>query len=151
MSLRPQATGLSRLDAYDHLCAYTLTHGDPAFIHQHVVDAFAVQHADAHTKPIALTFGLVGLYLKIEKRFSGRQVQRAHMTMAQRKRTWPSWTLPRDRGAITAQIVLEAAAGPARDAGIDAWYVSVWDVFRANHAAVRALVAEYGIVTAADR
>ena len=33
-------------DAYNELCCYTLTHGDPAFIHQHVVDAFAVQTAD---------------------------------------------------------------------------------------------------------
>lgn len=46
--------------AYDELQAYTLAHGDPAFIHQHVVDAWAAQHADEETKPIALTFALVG-------------------------------------------------------------------------------------------
>jgi uncharacterized protein DUF5946 len=135
--------------AYHELCAYTLTHGDPAFIHQHVVDAFAVQHADAQTKPIALTFGLAGLYLKVERQFSGRQVQRAHMTMARRKRAWPSFTLPRDRGAVTARSVLDSPAGPARDAAIDAWCASVWDAFRANHAAIAALVAEYGIGAAA--
>jgi hypothetical protein len=132
-------------DAYHELCAYTLAHGDPAFIHQHVVDAFAVQGADERTKPIALTFGLVGLYLKVERQFSGRQVQRAHMTMARRKRTWPSWTLPRNRGAISAQTVLDAPAGPTRDVAIDAWCASVWDAFRTNRAAVAALVAEYGI------
>jgi len=131
--------------AYDELCAYTLTLADAHFIHQHVVDAFAVQCADEHTKPIAVAFGLIGLYLKVERRFSGRQVQRAHMTMARRKRTWPSFTLPRDRGAITARTVLAAPAGRAREGAIDAWCVSVWDAFRANHAAVAALVAEYGI------
>jgi Family of unknown function (DUF5946) len=138
-------------DAYDELCAYTLTHADLRFIHQHVVDAFAVQTADERTKPIALTFGLVGLYLKVERHFSGRQVQRAHMTMAQRKRTWPTFTLPRDRGAITARNVLGAPAGPARDAAIDAWCASVWDAFRATHAAIAALVAEYGIAAATSR
>ena len=143
-----RTTVISDRDAYLELCAYTLTLADPRFTHQHVVDAFAVQHADAHTKPIALTFGLVGLHLKIEKRFSGRQVQRAHMAMAQRKRTWPSWTLPRDRGAITAPTVLSAPAGPARDTAIDAWCASVWDAFRANHAAAAALVSEYGFATA---
>jgi hypothetical protein len=54
------------LDAYHELCGYTLTHGDAAFIHQHVVDAFAAQHADAHSKPIGITFALAGLYLHLE-------------------------------------------------------------------------------------
>jgi hypothetical protein len=31
----------SALDVYDELSAYTLRHSDPAFIHQHVVDALA--------------------------------------------------------------------------------------------------------------
>lgn len=33
----------SEPDAYNQLRCYTLVHGDPAFIHQHVVDAFAAQ------------------------------------------------------------------------------------------------------------
>lgn len=40
--------------AYHELQAYSITHGDPAFIHQHVVDAWTLQHADEHTKPIAI-------------------------------------------------------------------------------------------------
>jgi hypothetical protein len=47
-------------DAYDELQCYTLAHADPSFIHQHLVDAFTVQHADERTKPIALTFAPVG-------------------------------------------------------------------------------------------
>ena len=54
-------------DAYDRLQCYTLAHGDPAFLHQHIVDAWAAQHADDRTKPIGLTFALVGLYLHLEK------------------------------------------------------------------------------------
>jgi hypothetical protein len=137
---------ISDRDAYDELCAYTLTHGDPAFIHQHVVDAFAVQCADERTKPIALTFGLVGLYLKVERQFSGRQVQRVHMTMARQKHTWPAFALPPDRGSITARAVIAAPAGPQRDAAIDAWCRSVWDAFQANRATVIALLERHGIV-----
>jgi hypothetical protein len=67
------------------------------------------------------------------------------MTLARRKHTWPSWTLPRNRGAISAEAVVDAPAGPTRDAAVDAWCASVWDAFRTNGAAVAAFVAEYGI------
>ena len=35
--------------AYHELCCYTLSHGHPSFIHQHVVDAFAAQDAPEPT------------------------------------------------------------------------------------------------------
>ena len=85
----------SSQDAYNELCGYTLTHFGPAFIHQHVVDAFAAQNADERTKPITLTFALVGLYLHVEKNYSGKQVQKVHMQLAKRKREWPPVALPR--------------------------------------------------------
>jgi hypothetical protein len=69
------------LDAFHTLAFYTLAHPDPAFIHQHAVDAFAAQSADEETRPITLVFALVGLYLLMEKGYSGREVQRAHMRM----------------------------------------------------------------------
>jgi hypothetical protein len=50
---------------------YVYTMGRPGFILQHVVDAFAVQSANTETKPIAVMFGLVGLYLHVERQFSG--------------------------------------------------------------------------------
>ena len=115
--------------AYDELCGYTLARGDPSFIHQHVVDAFAVQQADEHTKPIKITFGLVGLYLRVEKQWPGRRVQQAHMALARQKHAWPTFVLPRDRGALTPQTVMAAPAGPERDAAIDAWCASVWNAF----------------------
>ena len=62
-------------DAYNELCYYTLPLGDPAFIHQHVVDAFAVQTAGGNDKPIKVVFALVGLFLYVEKQFSGRQAR----------------------------------------------------------------------------
>jgi hypothetical protein len=36
----------SEQDLYNELAFYTLALGDPAFIHQNIVDAFAAQHAD---------------------------------------------------------------------------------------------------------
>jgi len=122
--------------AYDELCCYTLGHPDPAFIHQHVVDAFAGQQGDEHKKPITLTFGLVGLYLKIEKHFSGKQVQRAHMDLARQKRARPGFTLPPQRGSITAPDVMNVPAGPDRDKNIDAWCAAVWEAFKDTHKTV---------------
>ena len=65
----PRHLSSSEGDAYDELSAYTLMRGDATFMHQHVVDAFAVQYSDEQTKPIKLTFGLVGLYLKSKSSF----------------------------------------------------------------------------------
>lgn len=136
----------SELDAYHELSAYTLGHGGLSFIHQHVVDAWAAQHADEGTKPIGLTFALVGLYLHLEKGFSGRQVQRAHMQMGREKRQWPGFILPAQRGAVTAIDVIAAPEGPERDKAIDEWCRSVWEAFFANRPAVDALLREYGLV-----
>lgn len=131
--------------AYDELQCYTLERGDATFIHQHVVDAWAAQQADEHSKPIGVTFALVGLYLHLERGFSGRQVQQAHMTLARRPRGWPSFFLPHDRGSITASQVVAAPAGAERDAAIDAWCASVWAAFHDSHQAVAELLQRHGI------
>ncbi len=111
-----------------------------------MVDAFAAQQADAQTKPITITFALVGLYLFVEKRWSGRQVQRAHMQLAQRKRAWPAFVLPSTRGSLTAIDVLSAPEGPERLAAIRAWCESAWGAYHESRNQVIALLAEYGIV-----
>ena len=131
--------------AYDELCCYTIAHGAASFIHQHVVDAFAAQTANERTKPIALTFALVGLHLHVEKQFSGRQVQRAHMRLARQKQPWPVLALPRERGAMTSTDVVAAPAGPERDQRIDAWCASVWEAFREGHSTIADLVRAHGI------
>jgi hypothetical protein len=117
-------------DLYNELTAYTLVHPDRAsFIHQYVVDAFAAQNADERTKPITLTFALVGLYLYTEKDYSGRHVQRVHMLLARRRKRWPTFELPAGRGSITVADVMAAPAGPERDAMIRRWSESVWQAF----------------------
>ena len=141
------SSGLPQLhrEAYDELCAYTLTHGDPAFIHQHVVDAFAAQNATDSSKPIGVAFALVGLYLHLEKGFSGRQVQRVHMQLARRKREWPRFALPADRGGFTAIDVMKIAEGAGRDQAIDRWCATVWTAFEGHRERIISVLNEHGI------
>lgn len=119
--------------ALDELSAYTLQLGDPEFIHQHVVDAHAAQTARPDGKPIEITFALVGLYLMIEKGFTGRQVQRAHMRIARRNRAWPTFDLPAERGSIRVTDVVRHEPGDARNRAIHAWARCVWEAYGANH------------------
>ncbi|GIV82043.1 MAG: hypothetical protein KatS3mg051_1397 [Anaerolineae bacterium] len=131
--------------AYHELQAYSITHGDPAFIHQHVVDAWTLQHADEHTKPIAITFALVGLYLHCERGYTGKQVQRVHVLMARRKQTWPTFALPCERGTMTVQDVMKHPPGPARDQAIEAWCALVWAAYCHCRESVRRLLGEHRI------
>lgn len=131
-------------DSYDELYVYTMGRGD--FILQHVVDAFGAQTASADTKPIALIFGLVGLYLHVEKGFSGKQVQQVHMQLGRQKRPWPAIPLPPHRGSITAADVMAITAGRERDLAIDAWCRSVWDAFCDSHQAIVGLLREHRII-----
>ncbi|MCY7379493.1 MAG: DUF5946 family protein [Gemmatimonadaceae bacterium] len=95
----------------DALYAYTLEHSGPAFVHQHVVDAFGAQHADARTTPLQLAFALVGLYLRVERGYTGRQVQRAHAVLSRRRPALPALVPPDFRGEVTAADVLAAPGG----------------------------------------
>jgi hypothetical protein len=135
----------SEHDLYDELCAYTLSRGDATFIHQHVVDAFGAQYATAESKPIGVAFSLAGLYLHVERGFTGRQVQRAHMQLSRRKRTWPRFQLPEDRGGYTVVDVMAAPPGLARDEAIDRWCVSVWSAFASSRSAVVEFLRPYGL------
>jgi hypothetical protein len=133
--------------AYDELCAWTLSLHDSEFIHQHVVDAFAAQHAEERTKPIAITFALVGLYLHLERGFTGKRVQQAHMELAKRKGEWPRFPLPAVRGTLTAIEVIAVPAGSERVQAIDAWCASVWASYRGDSSgAVADLLQGRGIV-----
>ena len=131
--------------AQEEVLAYTLGHRDRAFIHQHAVDAITAQQANENTKPIALVFALVGLYLHLEKGLTGRQVQRMHQRLAARRHPWPTLPLPTDRGALTATAVLAQPAGPDRDRAIDAWCASVWKAYQSSHRAIVELLQSHGI------
>ena len=150
-TVSPRARVSSPTDTADRIrpsvmhVIYSLEHGRAEFLHQHVVDAWAAQHADETTKPIGLTFALVGLYLHLEEGYSGRMVQRAHMDLGKRRRRWPSFPLPSERGTVTVTQVIAAPAGPERDRAIDAWCASVWAAYSHCHRPVAELLGEHGI------
>lgn len=134
-------------EAFHALLAYTVTRGDTEFIHQHAVDAFAAQRADGHTNPVKITFALVGLSLLVERRFTGRAVQRAHMELARQNRNWPTFDLPDDRGSMTVVDVTRVAEGPERDAAIHAWAAAVWATYAHTRDEIERILRRYGIVT----
>ena len=127
------ARSIANMDAseqYHELSFYTLAHPNNLyFIHQHIVDAQTAQTADVNTKPIGIVYALVGLYLMIERNYTGRQVQQAHLQLSKNKKNLPSIRLPEKRGEITVQEVLNAPPGPERDAAIRDWCLSVWDAY----------------------
>jgi len=59
-------------NACDELMAWTLSLREVGFIHQEVVDARAAQHETEVSTPISIVFALIGLYLHLEKGFSGQ-------------------------------------------------------------------------------
>ena len=122
------------------LSCYTQTHPDPSFIHQYAVDAFAAQCADGNTKPITISFALIGLYLHLEKGFSGREVQIAHVKLAKHRKEWPKFNLAVSRGYVTVYDVLNAPRGPERDEMIHKWCTSVWEAYSESHKKVAELV-----------
>ncbi len=121
---------------FDELSFYTLAQPRPPFIHQLAIDAFTLQQADETTRPRALVFALLGLYLVVEHNFTGLQVQQAHMRLARMPKNWPSLPLPRDRGDVKVSDVLGAEPGPGRDAMIHAWCKSVWQAWSDSRTAI---------------
>lgn len=121
-------------ELFGELSAYTLAHGDPKFIHQHAVDTWQAQHAVVSKSNIGIAFSLIGLYLAIEKGYTGRQVQLAHMELGRTKRNWGDFTIPRGPAALTVREVLKTEPGPARDAALMRWAAAVWETWCSAHA-----------------
>ncbi len=120
-------------EQFNELSYYTISHPSPSFVHQHIVDAYTAQYADENTKTIGISFALIGLYLYIEKNYNGKEVQKAHMQLAKKRKNWPSSDLPKQRGTMTVSDVLAAPAGRERDEAIGKWCASVWEAYRENH------------------
>jgi hypothetical protein len=139
---RANASGECRA-LMNELTYYTLAHGDPGFIHQHVVDAYGAQHVRTSASTIGAAFTLAGLYLAVERGFTGRQVQKMHMLMASRSKQWPRFEPPSDLGPLTVGDVLRAEPGPPRDEAIMGWCASVWTAWSADHDRVRVMVDRF--------
>ena len=130
----------SEQELFDELSFYTLAHGDPAFLHENSADAWRAQHVDETTKPMAVIFAVMGLYLYLEKGFTGKQVQRVHMQLARSRKIWPSFSLPSDRGTMTVADVASVPPGVERDAAIHQWCSVVWKAWRGSREPIAALL-----------
>jgi hypothetical protein len=122
---------------FSDLSCYTVAQQDAAFIHQHAVDAYEAQHAGGTTRNITVVFGLIGLYLALEKNFTGRQVQQAHMQIARVRKEWPRLEPPATPASLTVMNVVKAPDGPERDAMIRRWMAAVWESWADRQAWVR--------------
>jgi hypothetical protein len=108
-----------------------------------VVDAYGAQHLRPSASTIGAAFALAGLYLGVERRFTGRQVQKIHMLMASRSKQWPPFDTPGEVGPLTVGDVVAVEAGPLRDEAIMRWCASVWSAWSAEHDRVRAMVDRF--------
>jgi Family of unknown function (DUF5946) len=128
----------------NELSYYTLAHGNPAFIHQHLVDAYGAQHVRPQSKStIGAAFALAGLYLAVERGFSGRQVQKMHMLMASKSKTWPRFEPPAYTGRLAVGDVLQVQPGPGRDQELMRWCGSVWAAWSSEQGRVKAMVDKF--------
>ncbi|HEX6988302.1 MAG TPA: DUF5946 family protein [Bacillota bacterium] len=75
-------------------------------------------------------------------RYTGAQVQKAHMRMAARRREWPRFDLPARPAAATVLDVMKVPAVEQRDLMVRRWAAAVWASWQHGHAEVRSLYRE---------
>jgi hypothetical protein len=107
--------------------------------HQTCVDAFTAQHVGPKTAPLTVAFALNGLYLVLERGFSGIQVREAHGYLTNTVDSWERRSLPRSVGSMTAFDVALAADPADHAVLVERWGRSVWDAWAHVHEAVAEL------------
>ena len=131
-------------DLYNELSYYSLTHRDKDyFVHQHVVDAYGAQHASKEDKPMKIAFALIGLCLLVNYKYTGRQIQKAHVELAKTRRVWPLFKAPEKKANINISDILLTKTYSSRDALIKEWATAVWKTWENQHQAVLLIVAPY--------
>jgi hypothetical protein len=127
---------------FSDLSCYTVAKQDPSFIHQHAVDAYEAQHAGGKTRNITVVFGLIGLYLALEKGYTGKQVQQAHLQIARVRKNWPRLEPPTRPAFLTVLDVQKIPDSPEKDAMIRRWMSAVWENWADRQAWVRETTEE---------
>src|SRR5208337_3257411 len=127
---------------FSDLSCYSFSKQDIEFIHQHAVDAYGAQHAGGKTRDITVAFGLIGLYLAVEKGFTGREVQRSHVKIARIRKEWPRFESPAQPSPVTVLDVLREMTDEGKDRIIRKWMMVVWDSWSDHHEWVRSMTDE---------
>jgi hypothetical protein len=130
----------NELSAYHEVCAWSLSRRDGHFVHQFIVDCWALQHATVGSKPISIVFPLVSLYLHLEHGQSGRQAQLAHMQLAKHRKDWPRMTPPADEIRFSVREVFDLESDAAREQAIHRWCELTWKVWKDSQQVIRELV-----------
>lgn len=138
--------GTTSLTVYDQLYVYAGSRGRERFILQNVVDAHHAQTATDQTKTIVIIMALVGLYLHVERGFSGLQVQHVHMQLGRKKHQWPKIVRPPTRGTVTPEDVMRVPEGDERDGAIADWCRSVWEAYRQNRETIIDLLQRHRVI-----
>lgn len=127
---------------FSQLSAFTNLLGDVEFSHQHVVDAYGAQHTGLYTKKVVPTMTLVGLYLMLEHGYTGKQVQRAHMVIADQTKDWPDFTRPTELASLTILDVLKVSDSEKLGM-LRKWCEAVWESWHGEHEKVIAFTKKY--------
>ena len=127
---------------FSDLQCYTVAKQDPEFIHQHVVDTYEAQHAGGPTRTITVAFGLIGLYLAVEKGYTGRQVQLARMRIAKVRKVWPRLEPPGQPALLTVMDVLCSGPDADKDRMVRKWMTVAWESWADRHDWVRTTTEE---------
>lgn len=125
------------------LSEYTQSLYDPSFPHQIAVDAYGAQHAGPTSRSITTAFALIGLCLLFNWGYTGRQVQKVHMILANRSKDWPRFNPPGIKDGLTVQDVIRAEHGGERDRMLRVWAESVWATWKKDHENVAKLIKKH--------
>ena len=128
----------TELQLFHELSFYSLAHPNKEyFIHQHVVDAYAVQYLNPETKIIKSVYGLLGLCLFLEYDFTGKEVQNVHVSLSSDKSDWPKIQYAVEPIDFSIQSIMNASEGKERDQKIRQWCEEVWKAHKVNQQPIR--------------
>ena len=94
------------IQLYHELSANFIMSPDVTFVPNMRLTHMVLQHSGNRVKNIRTAFSLIGLYLAVEREYTGRQVQHAHMELAKRNIKWSSFILPIRPYALSVADVL---------------------------------------------
>ncbi len=99
-----------------------------------IVDSYGAQHAGGPAKKMGVVFAVTGLYLYLEKGYTGKDVRQAHADMAQHKGyNWPALLSPDPKYRMTISDVITATD---KDKAIHEWAVSTWAAWQKDRALI---------------
>jgi hypothetical protein len=108
--------------------------------HQLTVDAYGAQHAGPPTGYVYVSYSLVGLYLALERGWSGTDIRALHQRMGHPDPSWPLFQRPLLTAGVTIADVAEAGARvgsvEGHAASVERWAKSVWSSWADQRAVV---------------